>query len=107
MQHLVTAESWKVTSSDEHTNNGQYFHVAAVTRQSLPVKLKSDENSHALKVVSRTLYCFVGMFLHFFENANYAMFHQHSSSIQESISKMKTGIIFYVIFHGSTNRSNH
>ena len=40
-----------------------YFHVAAVTRPSLHVKLKLDENCHALKASSDTLSCFVGMFL--------------------------------------------
>ena len=39
------------------------------------VNLKSDENDNALKVVSETLSCFVDMFLHFFENLNYFLFH--------------------------------
>ena len=50
-------------------------YVAAVTRPSLQAKLKSDENSHALKAASDTISCFVDMFLHFFENANYFLFH--------------------------------
>ena len=45
------------------TNEHYYFHVAAVTRPSLRVKLKLDENCHALKASSDTLSCFVGMFL--------------------------------------------
>ena len=55
--------------------NGQYLHVAAVTRSSLLVKLKSDETGHPLKVASGTLSCFVGMFLHFFKNAHYFLFY--------------------------------
>ena len=31
----------------------------------LQAKLKSNENGHALKVVSDTISCFVDMFLHF------------------------------------------
>ena len=38
-----------------------YLHVAAVF----------DENGHALKAVSDMLSFFEGMFLHFFENANF------------------------------------
>ena len=45
------------------TNEHYYFHVAAVTRPSLHVKLKSDENCHALKAASDMLSCFVDMFL--------------------------------------------
>ena len=58
-------------------NGGAYnqwtvaLHVAAVSRQSLKAKLKSDENGHALKAASDTISCFVDMFLHFFENTNY------------------------------------
>ena len=58
------------------TTNGQWhLHVAAVTRPSLITKLKSDENSHALKAASDMHSCFVDMFLHFFKNANYFLFH--------------------------------
>ena len=56
------------------TTNGQYLHVAAVTRSSLLGKLKSDENSHVLKAASDTFFCFVDMLLHFFENAHYLLF---------------------------------
>ena len=38
-------------------------------------KIKSDENGHALKVASDTTSCFVDISLHFFENANYFLFH--------------------------------
>ena len=56
--------------------NGQwYLHVAAVTRPSLQAKLKPDENGHALKAASNTIFCVVDMFLHFFENAKYLLFH--------------------------------
>ena len=56
--------------------NGQwYLHVAAVTRPSLQAKLKPDENGHALKAASNTISCVVDMFLHFFENAKYLLFH--------------------------------
>ena len=41
----------------------------------LHAKLKLDENGYALKVASDMLSCFVDMFLHFFENANYLLFH--------------------------------
>ena len=40
MQQLVTVEL---------TTNGQYLHVAVVTRSSLLANLKSDENGHVLK----------------------------------------------------------
>ena len=36
------------TSSDGLTTNRQYLHVAAVTRPSLQVKLKTYENDHDL-----------------------------------------------------------
>ena len=45
--------------------------AAVITQPFLQAKLKSDENGHALKVASDTISCFVEMFLHFFENANY------------------------------------
>ena len=48
------------------TTNGQYLHVAAVTRPSLQPKLKTDENGHALKVAPNTLSCFVEIFFTFF-----------------------------------------
>ena len=35
----------------------------------------NDKNDHALKASSDTISCFVDMFLHFFENANYFLFH--------------------------------
>ena len=57
------------------TTNGQCLHVTAVTRSSLLAKLKSDENGHALKAASGTLSCFGDMFLHFFESADYFLFH--------------------------------
>ena len=57
------------------TTNGKYWHVAVVTPPCLPAKLKSDEDGHALNVASDTLSCFIGMFLHFFENTNYFLFH--------------------------------
>ena len=58
------------------TTNGQYcLHVTAVTRPSLKAKLKSDENGHALKAASDMLSFFVDMFLHFFENTDYFLFH--------------------------------
>ena len=50
--------------------------VAVIIEPSLQAKLKSDENGHALKVASDTISCFVDMFLHFFENANY--FHHNN-----------------------------
>ena len=57
------------------TTNGQlYLHVAAVSRQSLKAKLKSDENGHDLKAASDTLSFFVDILLHLFENANYFLF---------------------------------
>ena len=57
------------------TNGQQCFHVATVAQPSLQAKLKSDENGHALKAASDTTSCFVDMFLHFFENAEYFLFH--------------------------------
>ena len=42
-----------------------------VTRPSLQAKSISDENGHALKVASDMISCFVDMFLHFSENANF------------------------------------
>ena len=57
-------------SSDVFTTNGNYLHVAAVTRPCFQVKLKSEENDHALKVASDTLSCFGDMFL---ENANFCV----------------------------------
>ena len=47
------------------TTNGQYLHVAAVTRPSLVAKLKSDENGHVLNAASDTLPCFVDVFTFF------------------------------------------
>ena len=43
------------------------------SNSSLQAKLKSDGNGYgyALKAASDTISCFVDMFLHFFENANY------------------------------------
>ena len=49
------------------TANGQYLYIAAVTASSLLAKLKSDENSHALKAASDTLSYFVDMFFTFFQ----------------------------------------
>ena len=46
------------SSSDGLTTKGQYLML-------LQAKLKSNENGHALKVVSDTISCFVDMFLHF------------------------------------------
>ena len=57
------------------TTNGQCLHVTPVTRLSLLAKLKLDENGHALKAASDTLSCFADMFLHFFESADYLLFH--------------------------------
>ena len=45
-------------------------------------------------------------FLHFFENANYFLFHQRSVSFRILITKMKTGIIVDFIFRCFINRSN-
>ena len=47
------------------------MHVAVITRPSLQLKLKSDENGHALKAASDAISCFIDMFFHFFENTNY------------------------------------
>ena len=55
----------QMSSSDGLTNKGQYLHVAAITQPSLQAKLKSNENGHALKVVSDTISCFVDVLLHF------------------------------------------
>ena len=57
------------------TNGQQCLHVATVTQPSLQAKLKSDENGHALKAASDTTSYFVDMSLHFFENAEYFLFH--------------------------------
>ena len=57
------------------TANGQYLHVAAVTRLSLMPKLKSDEKGYALNAASDMLSCFVDMLSCFFENANFFLFH--------------------------------
>ena len=57
------------------TTNRQYLHVAVVTRSSLLAKLKWDENSHVLKAVSDAFSCFADMFLHFFKNTDYFLFH--------------------------------
>ena len=89
------------------TNGQQHLHVTAVTRPSFKTKLKSDENGHALKAASDTFSCFVDMFLHFFKNANYFLFHLHFVSFQKFITKMKTGIIVDFIFQDFINRSNH
>ena len=56
-------------------NNGQYLLANTVHLTSLLAKLKLDENGHTLKVASDTPSCFVDMLLHFFENANYFLFH--------------------------------
>ena len=58
---------------------------------------------HALDTIS----CFVDMFLHYLENANYFMFHERSVSFRKLITKMKTGIILDFIFWGFINRINH
>ena len=55
----------QMSSSDELTTKGQYLHVAAITQPSLQAKLKSNENGHALKVISDTISCFVDVLLHF------------------------------------------
>ena len=58
------------------TTNGQKcLHVAAVTQPFLQKKLKSDENDHAYKAASDTSSCFVDIFLHCFEKANYFLFY--------------------------------
>ena len=56
-----------------------------ITRSSLQAKLKPFENDYVLLVVSYTISCFVDIFLHFFENANY--FHH--------ISYFLTNILFH------------
>ena len=92
------------------TMNGQYLHIAVVTRPCLMAKLKSDKNGYALNAASDKLSCFVDMlslFFFFFENANYFLFHKHSVSFQKLITKMKTDIIVDLIFQGFINRSNH
>ena len=57
------------------TTNGQYLPVAVVNQPSLKAKLKLGENGYALKAASDMPSCFVDMFLNFFENANYFLFH--------------------------------
>ena len=47
-----------------------------LTQPSLQAKLKSDENGHALKVASDTVFCFVDKFLLFFlKNGSCFLFH--------------------------------
>ena len=43
------------------TTNGQYLHVAAVTRLSLMAKLKLDGNGYVFNAASDTFSCFVDM----------------------------------------------
>ena len=57
------------------TNENYYLHVAAVTPPSLQGKLKSYENGHTMMVASDTISCYVDMFLYFFKNINYFLFH--------------------------------
>ena len=76
-QQLVTVE----TSSDGRTTNGQYLHVAGVTRPSLQPKLKADENDHALKVTPGIVSCFVDVFCTFCQKRQLLSVSQHSISI--------------------------
>ena len=46
--------------------NGQYLHIAVVTRPCLMAKLKSDKNGYALNAASDKLSCFVDMLSIFF-----------------------------------------
>ena len=94
-------------SSDGRTTNGQYLHVAAVTRPSLQPKLKADENDHPLKVTPGIVSCFVDVFCTFCQKRQLLSVSQHSISIWKLIIKLKTGYIVNIIFQGSNNRSNH
>ena len=88
LQQLVTIETCKGAC-----NQQTVLACWCVTQPSLQVKLKADGNDHALKVFPDTLLCFADMFLHFFKNANYFLFHQHTVSNWKLITKKKTGII--------------
>ena len=63
---ISRGRNFQRASSDGLTTNRQYLHVAAVTQPSLQVKLKTNENGHALNVAPDTLSCFVHMFFTFF-----------------------------------------
>ena len=73
LSHLKWNSLQKLVMVGFTTNGQQYLDVAAVTQPSLQAKLKLDGNGYgyALKAASDTISCFVDMFLHFFENANY------------------------------------
>ena len=63
------------TISNDGAYNQQYLHSIMITLSSLLAKLKLDENGHALKAALDVFSCFVDMFLHFFESADYFLFH--------------------------------
>ena len=79
------------------TTNGQYLHVAAVTRPSLVAKLKSDENGHVLNAASDALSCFVDVFTFFLKRQLLSV-----SLTFCFISKIKTGIIVNFIYQALT-----
>ena len=62
LAHLRWRSLQRLVTVGLATNEHYYFHVAAVTGPSLLVKLKSDENCHALKAAPDMLSCFVDMF---------------------------------------------
>ena len=50
--HLIWSSLQQLVMVGFTTNGQKYLHVAAVTRLSIQLKLKSDENGHALKTAS-------------------------------------------------------
>ena len=72
------------------TTNGQYLHVAAVTRPSLVAKLKSDENGHVLNVASDALSCFVHVSTFFFKTPlNRELTEKNNQNKQDLTEKAK------------------
>ena len=62
LQQLVSVKTCKGLHLIGLQPNDSILHVAVVTQPSLQTKLKTDKNSHALKVAPDTLSCFVDVF---------------------------------------------